>query len=111
MKKLMFKRITLHAKNARIKQDLGEGFIRSVYPSVTVPPNTVYAANLTTFRNTIIISAGWKQTGGESFPYVLDSIPVFSKGRSRWILELINRTGSSFQVTPYAIVKELKKGK
>lgn len=66
MKKLKVKRIIVHAKNARIKQDPGDGFIRLEYPSETVPSNSARYVQLNTFRNTIMVSAGWRQKGSSN---------------------------------------------
>ncbi|MFE5318129.1 hypothetical protein ACFQ88_05400 [Paenibacillus sp. NPDC056579] len=105
VRKLKVQRITVHPKKVRIKEDLGDGFVRLDYPRLTVPSGTAEFVALTTFRDTIIISAGWQTF--LSTPILIDSFPAKVDGRSRWVLKFFNNTDKSVDVEYYAIIKEV----
>ncbi|MFE5318033.1 hypothetical protein ACFQ88_04885 [Paenibacillus sp. NPDC056579] len=86
----------------RIKQNLGDGFLRTVFATQTIDPNEFLTIDLTAAEGRVVVNAGWSITGGNNPAYATNSFPLST---TVWRLILRNPTNNQRTVTPYLITK------
>jgi hypothetical protein len=84
-----------------IRQNLGTGFLRSVFPSQTIEPGEFLTINLAAAPGRVVVNAGWTISGLNE-AYATDSFP---SSTTNWRLILHNPTANQRTVTPYLITK------
>ncbi|PYI55510.1 hypothetical protein [Paenibacillus flagellatus] len=99
--KVMRKTRTIRLSRARIQQDLGNGFLRSVFPSRTIEPGEFLTINLTPAPGRVVVNAGWTISGLNE-AYATDSFP---SSTTNWVLILHNPTATQRTVIPFLISK------
>lgn len=107
IKRIQVVRIT--AKQAKIKQDLGNGFTRLVFtgPNFTVGPRlTKVITFIGTDRNVYPISGGWYIQQDQQYPaFAVSSYP---QNERTWVIALRNEAGFTRQFQAFFIVKNPK---
>lgn len=95
------KAVSLSTRNARITQNLGNGFERFVFQPFTVLPGRFLTITLSSGTLRSVISAGWSISG--LLPaYATDSFPRLT---NQWIIVIHNPTVFTRTVIPYLITK------
>lgn len=95
------KRILLRATRARITQNLGGGFRRTVFNPISIGANSFLTITFTAGLGRVVINAGWTISGFAS-AWPTDSFPFRD---NTWILIIENPTNIARTVTPYLITK------
>lgn len=95
------KRIRFSPRNVRATQELGTGFRRAVFPSVTIPGNTIQRIAMDAGTGRVAISGGWSVSSLVS-AYATDSYPSSDQV---WVLYIDNPNPNPIIVTPYLISK------
>lgn len=101
---IRYKKVILTPKQARIKQDLGDGFTRYVFFN-SISPNQFKEFNfLTPPGNEIVISGGWWIQANKELPAYATS--SYSQSPSLWIIVLHNPARTTRQTSFVFITKK-----
>lgn len=92
----------VQARRVRIRQNLGNGFLRSVFTAETVDPQSFVTFNLTAAKGRVVVNAGWNITNPAMPAYASRSYPTSTRN---WRLTIQNPTDLQRTVTPYLITK------
>ncbi|MBB6634538.1 hypothetical protein [Cohnella thailandensis] len=89
-------------RRVRIRQNLGNGFLRSVFSSDTVDANSFVTFNLTAAEGRVVVNAGWTISTPTAMAFASESFPTST---TNWRITIQNPTNTQRTVTPYLITK------
>lgn len=93
--------VRLGASRVRAVQNLGNGFRRHVFDTVTIAANQIMRIELQAPSGRRVISGGWTISQLTN-AYATDSYP---ETPSLWVLYISNPTNATRTITPYLITK------
>jgi hypothetical protein len=93
--------VSLGASRVRATQNLGNGFRRHVFNTVTIGPKQIIRIELQAPSGRRVISGGWTITQLTN-AYATDSYP---ETPSLWVLYISNPTNATRVITPFLITK------
>ncbi|MGO4275803.1 hypothetical protein AB4Z22_39190 [Paenibacillus sp. TAF58] len=97
--------VRLRTTDARITQNLGNGFLRSVFTNRVIPPNSSIELSLLSPANRRVISGGWSIRSGDPKTQAVFSTESYPRTEFEWVITVWNNTPDFQIITPYFITK------
>lgn len=93
----------VNLRRARISQNLGDGFRRHVFDSVTLASGQYQQINIFAPSDRVVVTGGWSSSAGSNDRvYATDNYPATD---TRWTIYIKNESNDSISITPYLITK------
>jgi hypothetical protein len=99
------KKIRLRAANARITQNLGNGFRRFVFTRREIAPGAMLELSLVAGANRKAISGGWSLRPGDPKTPDVISTESYPRSDNEWVITIWNESTDFHFVIPYLIDK------
>lgn len=95
----------LRAANARITQNLGNGFRRFVFTRREIAPGQMLELSLVAGGNRKVVSGGWSLRPGDPKTSDVISTETYPRTEGEWVITIWNKSADFQFVVPYLIDK------